>query len=62
MIKNNRSKKANSAMSVTDQRGRGGFALAKLLGVLILLGVVGGGVWGAKYYLNKEKEKVRKEV
>ncbi len=62
MRKRNRSKKANSAASVTNQRGRGGFAIAKLLGVLILFGVVGGGVWGAKYYLNKEKEKVRKEV
>ena len=62
MIKKNRSIKANSDMSVAAKRGRGGFAFAKLLGVLILLGVVGVGVWGAMHYLDKEKEKVRKEV
>ena len=62
MRKNNRSKKAYPAVLVTNRQGRGGFAFAKLLGVLILLGVVGGGAWGARHYLNKEKEKVRKEV
>ena len=40
---------------------RGGFAFGKLLAFMIALGVVGGGAWGGKQFLNKEEEKVRKE-
>ena len=38
-----------------------GFALGKLLGLLALIGLVGGGVWGVKHLLSKEEEKVRQE-
>ncbi|MDG1832660.1 MAG: HlyD family efflux transporter periplasmic adaptor subunit [Verrucomicrobiota bacterium] len=38
-----------------------GFTLGKLLGLLALIGLVGGGVWGVKHLLSKEEEKVRQE-
>ena len=38
-----------------------GFTLGKLLGLLALIGLVAGGVWGVKYLLSKEEEKVRQE-
>ena len=38
-----------------------GFTLGKLLGLLALIGLVGGGVWGVKHLLFKEEEKVRQE-
>jgi HlyD family secretion protein len=38
-----------------------GSALGKLLGLLFVAGLVGGGVWGSKYLLSKEEEKVRQE-
>ena len=40
---------------------KGGFALGKLLGLLCVAGLLGGGVWGSKYLLSKEEEKVRQE-
>ncbi len=38
-----------------------GSALGKVLGLLCVTGLVGGGVWGSKYLLSKEEEKVRQE-
>ncbi|MDG2212434.1 MAG: hypothetical protein P8M70_01275, partial [Verrucomicrobiota bacterium] len=38
-----------------------GSALGKILGLLCVTGLVGGGVWGSKYLLSKEEEKVRQE-
>jgi len=38
-----------------------GSALGKILGILCVVGLVGGGVWGSKYLLSKEEEKVRQE-
>jgi len=38
-----------------------GSALGKILGLLCVAGLVGGGVWGSKYLLSKEEEKVRQE-
>ena len=38
-----------------------GSVLGKLLGLLFVAGLVGGGVWGSKYLLSKEEEKVRQE-
>ena len=38
-----------------------GFTMGKLLGLLALIGLVAGGVWGAKHLLSKEEEKVRQE-
>ena len=35
--------------------------MGKLLGLLALIGLVAGGVWGAKHLLSKEEEKVRQE-
>ena len=41
--------------SNTAERGS---ALGKLLGLLFVAGLVGGGVWGSKYLLSREEEKV----
>jgi multidrug resistance efflux pump len=38
-----------------------GFTLGKLLGLLALIGLVTGGIWGAKHLLSKEEDKVRQE-
>ena len=35
--------------------------MGKLLGLLALLGLMGGGFWGVKHLLSKEEEKVRQE-
>ena len=40
---------------------QGGFTLGKILGLLFVVGLLGGGVWGVKYLLSKEEEKVRQE-
>ena len=44
--------------SNTAERGS---VLGKPLGLLFVAGLVGGGVWGSKYLLSKEEEKVRQE-
>ena len=44
--------------TTVDQKG---FAMGKLLGLLALLGLMVGGVWGVKHLLSKEEEKVRQE-
>ena len=40
---------------------KGGFGLGKLIGLLFVAVLLGGGVWGVKYLLSKEEEKVRQE-
>ena len=40
---------------------KGGFALGKLIGLLFVAGLLGGGVWGVKYLLSQEEKKVRHE-
>ena len=40
---------------------KGGFALGKLIGLLFVAVLLGAGVWGVKYLLSKEEEKVRQE-
>lgn len=38
---------------------RGGFTLGKLLGLLAVIGLVGGGVWGGRHLLSQKKEETR---
>ena len=40
---------------------KGGFALGKLIGLLFVAGLLGGGVWGVKYLMSQEEKKVRLE-
>ena len=40
---------------------RGGFALGKVLGLLLVAGVVGGGVYTGNWFLNKEEKKEREQ-
>jgi hypothetical protein len=39
---------------------KGGFALGKLIGLLFVAGLLGGGVWGVKYLLSRKESSPRK--
>ena len=39
--------------------GRAGFTLGKLIGLLAVVGLVGGGVWGGRHLLGQKKEATR---
>ncbi len=51
----------NIKRRIPSKSNEKGSALGKILGILCVVGLVGGGVWGSKYLLSKEEEKVRQE-
>lgn len=40
---------------------KGGFSIAKLVVMLVGTGIIGTGIWGGKYMLSKDEEKIRNE-